>query len=109
MTAFASVPEAVDGLSRLLQARDWAGLAACYEGAPPAVFYDAAAEGHPAGLDRWRHPFPPGFAYQGHEERGDVAVVRVGVAIDEGGGMIRRGVREFRMRRTPAGWRVLRD
>ena len=111
MTAFATPALAVAALSELLAARDWAGLAACYDADPaaltPAFFYDPHAEGHPAGFDRWRHPFPPGWSYQSHEEQGDVAVVRVGIEIDQGDGMIQRGFREFRMRRTPAGWQVL--
>jgi hypothetical protein len=102
MSGFASVPEAVDALARLLQARDWTGLAACYEAdpaaLPPAFFYDPEAPGHPGGFDRWRHPFPPGFTYRSHAVEGDVAVVRMGIEIDQGGGMIQRGSREFRMR-----------
>lgn len=107
MTAFASPMEAVEELTKLLRARDWAALAACYDGPPPAVFYDERVEGHPGGFDRWKHPFPPGFRYVSHEVTEDVAVVRVGIEIDEGGGMIQRGMREFRMRKTPEGWKVL--
>lgn len=107
MTAFASPKEAVEELTKLLEARDWAALAACYDGPPPAVFYDEAVEGHPGGFDRWRHPFPPGFHYVSHATEGDVATVRVGIEIDQGGGMIQRGFHEFRMRRTPAGWQVI--
>lgn len=111
MTAFATPREAVDVLSTLLASRDWAGLAACYDAdpatLPPGFFYDEDAQGHPAGFDRWRHPFPPGWRYESHEERGDLAVVRVSIEIDEGDGMVQRGVREFRMRRSPAGWKVL--
>lgn len=111
MTAFATPREAVDVLSRLLAARDWAGLAACYDADPaaltPAFFYDAQVASHPAGFDRWRHPFPPGWSYVSHEEQGDLAVVTVGIAIDQGDGMVQRGFREFRMRRTSAGWQVL--
>jgi len=107
MTAFASPEAAVAELSKLLAARDWAALAACYDGAPPAVFYDEAAEGHAAGFDRWRHPFPPGWRYLSHEVAGDVANIRVGIDIDQGDGMIQRGLREFRMRKSPEGWRVV--
>ena len=107
MTAFASPAAAVEALSKLLAARDWPALAACYDGEPPKVFYDEKAEGHPAGFDRWRHPFPPGFHYVSHEIQGDIAVVRVGIEIDQGDGMIQRGHHEFRMRRTSKGWQVL--
>ena len=111
MTAFASPADAVPALSTLLAARDWAALAACYAADPavltPAFFYDAEAPGHPSGADRWRHPFPPGWRYLSHEVRGDVVVVHVGIEIDQGDGMMQRGLREFRMRRTPAGWQVL--
>lgn len=107
MTAFASPAEAVVELTKLLQARDWVALAACYDGPPPARFYDERAKGHPGGFDRWLHPFPPGFRYESHEESGDTAVVRVGIEIDQGDGMIQRGFHEFRMRKGPRGWQVL--
>ena len=107
MTAFASPEVAVAEISKLLAARDWRALAACYDGEPPAVFYDETAQGHPAGFDRWRHPFPPGFHYVSHEIEGDVAVVTVGIEINEGDGMIQRGFHEFRMRKAPEGWRVI--
>ncbi|HEX7899880.1 MAG TPA: hypothetical protein VF950_19075 [Planctomycetota bacterium] len=106
MTAFASPEAAVAGISKLLAARDWAGLAACYDGEPPKVFYDEKANGHPAGFDRWR-PFAPGWHYVSHEVEGDEAVVRVGIEIDQGDGMILQGFHEFRMRESPKGWRVI--
>ena len=107
MTAFATPREAVEKITRLLEARDWAALAACYDGPAPAVFYDESAGGHPAGFDRWKHPFPPGWRYVSHEVQGDLAVVRVGIEIDQGGGRVQRGHQTFRMRRTPDGWRLL--
>ena len=111
MTAFASPADAVPALSKLLEARDWTALAACYDAdpaaLPPAFFFDADAASHPSGAERWRHPFPPGWRYLSHEEAGGLAVVQVGIEIDQGDGMIQRGYTEFRMRRTPAGWRVL--
>jgi hypothetical protein len=107
MTAFASPQEAVEKLTLLLEARDWPALAACYDGEPPPVFYDETAKGHPAGFDRWRHPFPPGWNYVSHAIEGDIAVVTVGIEINEGDGMIQRGFQEFRLRRTSAGWQVL--
>jgi len=106
MGAFASPREAVEEIAKLLRARDWAALAACYDGPPPPAFYQEREGGHPSGADDWV-PFPPGWSYLSHETEGDVAVVRVGVEIDEGGGMIQRGVHAFRLRRTPAGWKLL--
>lgn len=108
MTAFATPVDAVRELSRLLAARDWAALRDCYQDAPADLqFYDPGRSGHPGGFDAWLRPFPPGWSYLSHEEQGDLAVVRVGIAIDQGDGMVQRGFREFRMRRTPAGWQVL--
>jgi hypothetical protein len=111
VTAFASPADAVPELSKLMDAREWTALAACYDAEPgtltAAFFFDPDASGHPAGFDRWRHPFPPGWRYLSHTVEGDVAVVTMGIEINEGDGMIQRGYREFRMRRTSAGWQVL--
>jgi hypothetical protein len=117
---FDSPRDAVPALAKLLAGEDWAGLARCYslEGSgidrreleTGRYFRRASvAEGHPAGLDRWRHPFPPGYRYLSHTVDGDGALVQVGIEIDQGAGMVQRGLREFRMRKTAGGWQVLPD
>jgi len=117
---FASPQEAVPALARMLAAEDWPRLARCYLLDASSIERSdlesgryfrrsTPAEGHPAGLDRGRHPFPPGYRYLSHAVDGDEALVRVGIEIDQGGGMVQRGLREFRMRRTDGGWQVLPD
>jgi hypothetical protein len=119
-TFFASPQEAVPALAGMLASEDWPRLARCYlldasgieRGELESGRYfrrSAPAAGHPAGLDRWRHPFAPGYRYLSHAVDGDEALVRIGIEIDQGGGMVQRGMREFRMRSTDRGWQVLPD
>lgn len=119
-TFFAAPQEAVPALAGMLVAEDWPRLARCYlldaSGIDRSELESgryfrrvAVTAGHPAGLDRWRHPFPPGYRYLSHAVDGDEALVRVGIEIDQGGGMVQRGWREFRMRKTAPGWQVLPD
>lgn len=119
-TFFESPQEAVPALAGMLAAEDWPRLARCYlldgSGIERSDLESgryfrrtSPAVGHPAGLDRWRHPFAPGYRYLSHAVAGDEALVRVGIEIDQGGGMVQRGLREFRMRRTDRGWQVLPD
>ncbi len=117
---FASPKDAVPALAEMLANEDWAALARCYAFEGSGVdrreletgrYFrrSYSTEGHPARLDRWRHPFPPGYRYLTHTVEGDEALVRVGIEIDQGGGMVQRGFREFRMRKTAGGWQVLPD
>ena len=119
-TFFESPQQAVPALARMLAAEDWAGLARAYvldgtgierrELESGRYFKrSSAAASHPAGLERWRHPFPPGYRYLSHTTQGDEALVQVGIEIDQGGGIVQRGLREFRMRKTARGWQVLPD
>lgn len=112
---FASPKDAIPALAEMLAREDWAGLARCYALQGSGIdrreletgrYFRrvSVAEGHPAGLDRWRHPFPPGYRYLSHTVDGDQALVRVGIEIDQGGGMVQRGLREFRMRKAASGW-----
>lgn len=104
----------------MLVAEDWPRLARCYlldasgierSDLESGRYFrrSAPAAAHPAGLDRWRHPFPPGYRYVSHIIEGDEALIQVGIEIDQGGGMVQRGMREFHMRRAARGWQVLPD
>jgi len=117
---FASPQEAVPALAGMLAAENWSRLARCYfldgsgiersELASGRYFRRSAeAMSHASGVDRWRHPFAPGYRYLSHAVDGEEALVRVGIEIDQGGGMVQRGLREFRMRRSERGWQVLPD
>jgi hypothetical protein len=119
-TFFASPKEAVPALAGMLAAEDWPRLARCYDLDGSGIerselesgryfTRSTVAAGHPAGLDRWRHPFPPGYHYWSHTLDGNEALVQVGIEIDQGAGMVQRGLREFRMRRTAGGWQTLPD
>ncbi len=118
---FDSPEQAVDRISDLLRKEDWATLARYYDLAGTGVDRSTLESGeffiarerppiaHPAGFWRYRHPFPPGFRYDSHEVTGDVAVVRVSIAIDQGDGMNQRGMHVFRMKKSPHGWRILAE
>ena len=117
---FASPHEAVPALARMLGAEDWRALARCYDLGASGIERSelesgryfrrpTAAPGHPAGVDRWRHPFAPGYRYLSHRLEGNEALVQVGIEIDQGAGMVQRGLREFRMRKAERGWQVLPD
>ena len=119
-TFFASPQEAVPSLARMLAAEDWHALARCYDLGASGIERSElesgryfrrpmAAPGHPAGVDRWRHPFAPGYRYLSHRLDGNEALVQVGIEIDQGAGMVQRGLREFRMRKAERGWQVLPD
>lgn len=107
MSAFSSPEEAVERIDAWLRERNWDALTACYDGEAPATFHERRPGGHPSGADNWT-PFPPGWRYLDHAVEGDVARVRVGIDIDQGGGFVQRGWAEFRLRRTSAGWKLLK-
>jgi hypothetical protein len=105
---------AVESLARLLAARDWPALARLHElegsrHRPEDLesgAYFQAGEASP-GHGPIRRPFPPGWRYASHEIRGDEAAVTVSCALDQGDGMVLRGLHTFRMRRAGAGWKLL--
>jgi hypothetical protein len=120
---FASPQQAVERTTALLKAKDWVALAAYYdlagsnidraELASGAFFYGPRTDGmhHPAGFDRYRHPFPPGFTFERTEstDRDDVVKVVAMVSIDQGGGREQRGIASALLRRSSRGWQWLPD
>jgi len=119
--AYFSDPEsAVAETARLLRAKAWAELARYYDLSGTDVAPDTLtsgaffvrdkppAVGHPAGFGRYRQPFAPGFSYLSHAGAGDdEVVVTVHVEIDQGGGMVQRGLDTFRLRRSARGYQLL--
>lgn len=108
--------QAVEVLARLISAEDWPALAGLHDlegsGRKAADFesgaYFAAADSPPPpGHGRVRRPFPPGYRYASHEIRGDEADVTVSCAIDQGDGMVLRGLKTFRLRRRGSAWKVV--
>ncbi len=117
---FTDVKSAVVETARMMRARSWPELAHYYDlsetdiapghlesGAffmrpkPPEI-------GHPAGFGFYIQPFAPEFSYLSHKTVGsDVIEVTVQIEIDQGGGMIQRGLDSFRLRRSQKGYRLL--
>ena len=119
---FSSPADAVERITELLEAKDWPTLARYYDlegsGVNPArlvsgeFFYteQPPASAHPAGFWRYKHPFAPGFKYLRDDpvaEETDTIVVTVMVEIDQGGGMIQRGLETFMMKKSRSGWQIL--
>lgn len=118
---FDTVEQAVEVATPLLEKKEWGTLARYYDLSDSPVeraelengtfFYSARVEGfqHPAGFDRYKQPFAPGFKFMRSDETGqkDVVKVTVLVEIDQGGGMTQRGMSEFYMRKHAKGWQFL--
>lgn len=115
---FASPPEAVEVVNRLVAEERWRELLAYYHPAPleasasdlaiRAFFVDDSAEGvgHPAGFRRRRRPFPHGFQYRSHREVARHLVeVEVTIRIPQGAGDPDQvGFATFAMRRWSGGY-----
>jgi hypothetical protein len=108
----------VQAITVLLQAERWAELACYYDLSGTDIDRAELESGrfflrpdddrprHPGGLDRIRHPFAPGFRYSGHALRGQDAIVTVEISIDQGDGMVQRGLQRFILRRRGEGWQL---
>lgn len=120
---FPSPAEAVGIITGLLRREDWPTLARYYDLTGSSILLEALTSGrfflnaarppsgHPGLPWKYRHPFTPGFTFTEVRPTAvvDVVAVTVGISIDEGGGRIRRGFSEFRMRKSIAGYQVLPD
>ncbi len=120
---FESPEKAVEMVTKLLNKKDWVALSRYYDLSDSNIsryelvsgrfFYtEQPPEGavHPAGFWKYKHPFAPGFQYFGHEPAGGNRVtVTVTIQIDQGGGMVQRGMDSFKMIQTGEGYRILPD
>ncbi len=118
---FASPSDAVERITAMLEKKDWPELAKHYDLADSPIdrtdlisgefFYteEEPAVAHPAGFWRYKHPFAPAFEFKSVRdlEEPGVIEVTVGVEIDQGGGMIQRGLQTFLMRRSDKGYQVM--
>lgn len=118
---FTSPEQAVAVTTELLRRDDWQTLARYYDLSGSDIAADDLTSGrfflrvtrpdttHPGLPWRYQHPFTPGFTFKEVKATAepDVVVVVVGIEIDEGGGRVQRGLSEFRMRRSGAGYQVL--
>ncbi|MFC1680065.1 hypothetical protein ACFL2T_07645 [Elusimicrobiota bacterium] len=118
---FLSPQEAVERIAKLLREEDWPALAGYYDLDGTEVdpkqlhsgdFFirtERPETAHPGGFWRYKQPFSPAFKYESHGDStkhpGDV-IVTVGVSIDQGGGMVQRGMSFFRLRRSGGGFRL---
>lgn len=118
---FANPDSAVKQITVMLENKDWSELSRYYDltGSPidratlisGEFFYtdERPDVAHPAGFWHYKHPFPPAFKYcssRNLEEPG-VIEVTVEVEIEQGGGMIQRGMQTFLMRKTDKGYQVM--
>ncbi len=118
---FASPEAAVEQITVMLKDKNWPELAEYYDLADSPedradlvsgeFFYteEQPEVAHPAGFWKYKHPFSPAFEFKSTRdlEEPGVIEVTVGVEIDEGGGMIQRGLDTFLMRKSDKGYQVL--
>lgn len=117
---FSDGREAVKVISELLRKQNWGELSRYYDLSGTSFkredlisgefFYHKIAPqvGHPAGFNRYKHPFSPGFSYDGeYTLEPNITVVRLKVEIDQGGGMVQTGYDSFGMRSSASGYQVI--
>jgi len=118
---FSSPAVAVEQIRVMLREKKWAELADYYDLTDSPVdradlisgefFYteEAPLVAHPAGFWKYKHPFAPAFEFKSVKELEEPGVVEVTVAveIDQGGGMIQRGLQTFLMRKSQKGYQIM--
>ncbi len=118
---FENPSAAVEQITRMLGEKDWPELAKYYDLADSPIdhadlvsgefFYteERPAVAHPAGFWRYKHPFAPAFEFKSTRELEEPGVIEVtvGVEIDQGGGMIQRGLQTFLMRKSKKGYQIM--
>ena len=118
---FSSPRDAVPIITGALRNADWMLLAQYYDRTGTGLrevdlqdssFYlqDVKPQKIHPGLDwKYRQPFTPGFQFDRVEEKPDPSIVNVHLIVDvgKGGGLIQRGLSEFRMRRSAGGYQIL--
>jgi len=118
---FSDPQTAVKQITVMLRDKDWTRLARYYDLTDSPIqradlvsgaffFTEKRPEvAHPAGFWRYKHPFAPGFAFKGTRELETPGVFEVTteVEIDQGGGMVQRGVQFFLMRKSERGYQVM--
>ena len=118
---FASPEKSVTRTTELLRARNWVELTRYYDLAGSGISRSTLEDGtfflrtdppenaHPGGLWKFREPFAPGYAFISAEPSKSPGVVdvTVGIAIDEGGGLVQRGRMTYQFRKTIAGYQLL--
>ncbi|MCP4459529.1 MAG: hypothetical protein GY816_16130 [Cytophagales bacterium] len=118
---FSTPQECVEIAAQLLIQEDWEILSKYYflENSDEAII-DSLKNGsyfirdkkpeliHPTASWRYKKPFDPNFSYSGHfEEDLDRIKVAVEMEIDQGNGMIQRGMSSFYLRRSENGYQLV--
>jgi hypothetical protein len=120
---FTGPASAVEQIAIMLKTKDWTELANHYDLTDSLINRSELVSGeffytdveppnaHPAGFWRYKHPFPPAFKYYSSRdlEEPNIIEVTVQVEIDQGGGMVQRGLQTFLMRKTIKGYQILPD
>lgn len=120
-TYFASPESAVKEIRIMLRNKDWPKLAMYYDLSDSKIgratlisgefFYtdERPESAHPADFWHYKHPFSPAFKYLSSSDVAQVGVkqVTVHVEIDQGGGMIQRGMQTFFMSWSGEGYQIL--
>ncbi len=120
MTYFKNPEQAVDAISTMLSSKAWEKLSRYYDLSDTDIDRASLISGeffvrqerpevaHPAEFWRIKQPFSPQFTYRSHHHLSDEIVeVTVHIEIDEGFGMIRRGLNNFQLRKFPNGYQLL--
>ncbi len=118
---FTNPSAAVEQITVMLEEKNWVELAKHYDLVDSPIdrvdlvsgeFYyteEKPEVAHPAGFFKYKHPFAPGFEFKSIKEleETDIIEVTVGIEIDQGGGMIQRGLQTFLMRKSDKGYQVM--
>lgn len=119
---FDSPEQAVTMITKMLRRDDWRALASYYMLEGSTVSRSALVSGdyfirrdrpeaaHPGGFWRYRHPFPAGFEFgwvKPMNGTDDIIKVNVTIEIDQGGGMMQRGIDTFLMRKSQYGYKIV--
>ena len=118
---FTSPESAVEKVTVMLKNKDWPQLTKYYDLGDSTIekstlisgqfFYtdERPESAHPAGFWHYKHPFPPGFKYLSSRNLTEQSIIEVtvNVEIDQGGGMIQRGEKNFLMSQSVKGLQIL--
>ncbi len=120
MGYFKDPKQAVDSIRTLLLSNAWEELSRYYDLSGTDIDVATLISGeffirkkrpevsHPAGFWRYKEPFAPQFNYRSHRTLTDgIVSVTMGIEIDQGGGMIQRGLNTFPLRKSANGYQLL--
>ena len=118
---FESPEKAVNEIRKLVVASDWKTLSRYYDLTDSDTKLEELLSSdffireerpqvvHPGGFWRYKHPFAPAFKfnYASELEKSGIYEVTLGIEINQGDGMIQKGIQTFRMRKSEKGFQVL--